>query len=776
MIVEHHLERLVDTIVRSAHIRDSLRQRSNGVIDRRVLTMTPDELMEYLTGCAEPRRAAATALMHTNSDVVDVAAELVVAPDRIPEPTIEATAAESTSVVTQQDKDQLTRAKKPVDPTLELINDAPHARPTSSNEHLASEVAVLRLALGQSEQRERALERQVEQSAKELMKLRIARPSKRERRITRQRLREAERATEDRGRLEQRIEGLELEQARLIEQLSLREAERDQAKQERHEAMQARRSVEARINTIAGRAEYLRRLVATEITTFRDDARQMPQNQDRSKRERRAAKLQQLLDLLNELFPAESTQVETVLPATVPPLQVGMDRDLRVMPVGGGEMIGGSALLIEIGGRRILIDAGVIPHATTIEGMKPPRIGEVLARGLDACIVTHAHTDHAGFLPALAAHYPRLPIIASAGTAALLPTMWRDSYQVMSDRLDAESDRLEGVLPLYSEADMSLAEDRIQKIAFDRPSRLGSTDIEFSLFSVGHVLGAAGVVIRAGDRRVVVTGDIADRAQYSVDGAQIPSGLTQGADLLVIESTYCARDHRSRDAEVQDFVTAIAQVVEARGRVLVPAFALGRAQEVALILGERCPEIPVLIDGLAERVSRIYEQSARSSGRELEIFRGNVEPVTTETRYRQMRSFSSGVIITTSGMLTGGPAVAWASRILPDEHGALFLCGYQDEESAGKRLLRLIESGQPNQTIPLGEGDHQVEVPVRARVHKYNLSAHADRAGLTAIIDQVQPQAVMLVHGRREDQRQYRESLRIHGVTTVPTAGWRPSK
>ena len=135
-----------------------------------------------------------------------------------------------------------------------------------------------------------------------------------------------------------------------------------------------------------------------------------------------------------------------------------------------------------------------------------------------------------------------------------------------------------------------------------------------------------------------------------------------------------------------------------------------------------------------------------------------------------MRSFHSGVVITTSGMLSGGFAVPWAQEILPDPHSALFVCGYQDEESPGRALQRLAQRDDPaapaSLTLPTGEG--MTTVTVAARVETYSLSAHADRSGLTQIVSDLAPLQTMLVHGLGREQKEFRETLeRARGHQTV---------
>jgi Cft2 family RNA processing exonuclease len=204
------------------------------------------------------------------------------------------------------------------------------------------------------------------------------------------------------------------------------------------------------------------------------------------------------------------------------------------------------------------------------------------------------------------------------------------------------------------------------------------------------------------------------------------------------------------------------EVLAVGGRILVPAFGLGRAQEIALLLSTHMPDVDVLVDGLARNISDLYALNGAP-----EVIRGRVRKV--ENRARQIQGFHNGVIITTSGMLTGGAAIPWAQAVLPDPHNALFLCGHQDEEAPGRQLedLASADPDQPRQVQLRDEDDKPVTVDVLASVHRYNLSAHADSTGLTKIIGQVEPKAIMLVHGDAGPQAMFRRRLEASGYTVV---------
>ncbi|MFI0372356.1 MBL fold metallo-hydrolase [Actinomadura sp. 1N219] len=453
-------------------------------------------------------------------------------------------------------------------------------------------------------------------------------------------------------------------------------------------------------------------------------------------------------------------EVLTVLRAVVdpapPPAAVTAEPGLRVVPLGGDDHIGGSCLLVEAGGTRVLVDAGLRPG----DPAGPPRdIARALDGPLDAVIVTHAHNDHCGYIPALAAGRPGLRVLATPETTVLMPVMWADTAKVMAakERGRARWGGTGGVL--YGPRDVDAAARRCEELPFGAPRRIGALTVE--LFPAGHILGAAGVVVRAGDRRVAITGDISGFRQETVGGCAVPESA-RGADLLVMESTCCAEDHDARDLRVDGLVRAVAGICQGGGRVLIPAFALGRAQEIALILRRHLPEVPVRVDGMAADLAAVYE----SLDPGLRVFEG---AAAVADRPAELDAFRTGVVISTSGMLTGGPAVEWARRILPEPGGAVFLSGYQDEESPGRALLDLAAKGGD---FTFRDHDREVTVPVRARVDTVRLSAHADRRGLLGIADEVAAREIMLVHGTPGRQHTFAETLRVRGHRTAAAHPW----
>lgn len=434
---------------------------------------------------------------------------------------------------------------------------------------------------------------------------------------------------------------------------------------------------------------------------------------------------------------------------------------VTVRVLGGGTEIGGSCVLITGGGTRLLVDAGTRPSGVDEDSMAPPDIAEVYRHPPDAVVVTHAHNDHAGWVPALLNRFPELPVFASTATCDLLGTMWADSAKVMARKADNDESWAGGPLPPYAQSDVDVAVAALVDVPAGYERRIGA--LSFELFDAGHIIGATGVVVRAGDRRVVVSGDVSGPGQLSVGGLRLPESAI-GADLLLLESTYAgAGKPPPREAVVDQFVSDVDRILGDGGRVLVPAFALGRAQEIALICGKFLPDAEVLVDGLARDLSHAYRRHDGPGGQRVQVFTGRVRPVEPGRTRREIADKRPCVVVATSGMLTGGPAVGWAEAILPEPESGLMVVGYQDADSPGSRLLDLAAAGGGRLDLPGVDEPLQVA----AQIGSYRLGAHANEEDLVQIAAEARPRTLMLVHGRLSAQRRFADRLRLRRQHTV---------
>ncbi len=777
LVLSNRRRQLIDRVRDDPALRGHVRHRHRSMFAR-VGDVAAASFESAVESADDPCLIVAVALFSAEPDVVEAAIPFAMNPVRIPPAGIAEAAVTPASERDEPNGAPTASAVEPVDVSPEHEADDAEAADDNSarratQEQLETERADRRAledtltGLTSELAAAKSAVRQLE-AANLNLKARV--PTKRERARANKRQGEFEKAAANLEKAASELAAARAECEQLLEQRRVLSEELLEAREHRVRAEKKAQRLEERLASSAGRADYLRRALISDLEDAQCRVADLPDGVAKTKARRRSEELEALVDALDAMFPTVAH--DEVEPATTAPTATApattRDRDVVITPIGGGEEIGGSALLVAAGDERVLIDAGLHP-----DSRGPRDIQQVIDGGrLDAVIVTHAHNDHAGYIPTLLDRFPRAHVITSRPTAQLLPTMWTDSAKVMERVYSEAADGTVAPPPLYGHAEVEFAEDRIIDLHLGRGHRVGG--LEVTLFPAGHILGAAGVVIRADDRKIVVTGDISGpEDQYlSVDRTRLPERLGTDADLLVIESTYCHEDHSGRQIEVGQLVGHTKRIVERGGRVLIPAFGLGRAQEVAMILASELPDVEVLVDGLARDISDIYEFAAEREGYELRVLGGSVRRV--ENRMRELRSFHSGVIVSSSGMLTGGPSVEWAKHILPDPNSALLLCGYQDEEAAGRRLENL--TNQPGKRrLPLPDRELGViDVDVRAEVSRYKLSAHADRKGLLEITSCFAPRAVMLVHGEARHQPEFRSKLGASGFNAVPTARWRP--
>jgi Cft2 family RNA processing exonuclease len=441
--------------------------------------------------------------------------------------------------------------------------------------------------------------------------------------------------------------------------------------------------------------------------------------------------------------------------------------------LGGADEVGASCLLVETAGRKVVVDGGI-----RMGGHRGDRLPDLslatAAGGVDAVVLTHAHLDHSGALPLIAGAFPKAEIRATEPTCALLRILLLDAAKIMEEKGEKEQE-----LPLYPLPAVETLLARTEPVRFYEPIALCEGDVRATFFPAGHVLGAAAVGLESSEGALLVTGDVSVSAQRTVPGMQVPRFRP---DAVVCESTYGARLHASRKAEEQRLAATVVDAVRQGKRVLIPAFALGRAQEVILILRsvlarDDVEDFPVWVDGMVRAVCSTYDQHSPYLSRRLqhkveeerELFygaRGCVQPVTSVEQREEIASGPPCVVITSSGMLSGGPSTFYAQRWCGRSDAVLCITGYQDEEAPGRKVQEVArgEVGEVN----LGGG----LLPIKCDVGTYALSAHADSQQLTSMMSALRPRRVFLVHGDKSARRALSETMAGSGLDVyLPSTG-----
>jgi len=446
---------------------------------------------------------------------------------------------------------------------------------------------------------------------------------------------------------------------------------------------------------------------------------------------------------------------------------------VRITFLGAAETVTGSRFLVEARGRRLLVDCGLFQGVKRLREQNWERF-PVDPASIDAVVLTHAHIDHSGYLPALVRDGFRGDVWCTPSTAALAGILLPDTAHLQEEEARVankrRSSRHQPALPLFTSDDAQRALERLRTHRADKDFEpVHGVTARFS--PAGHILGAASVWLDGGDGSVLFSGDLG----RSHDVVMQPPAPPLAADHIVVESTYGDRRHPDEDpADVlADVVTT---TVRRGGIVLVPVFAVGRAQAVLHLLarlrGEgRIPPVPTFLNSpmaldatelflAAPPEHRLDPGQVAELCRDVELVRSVEESKALTSRRGPM------VILTASGMLTGGRVLHHLFQVAPDHRSTIVLAGYQAAGTRGEALQR----GAATVRV-FGE-----DIPVRARVVTIDsLSAHADADELLAWLRAAPsaPASVSVVHGEASaaDTLRWRITHELGWPAAVPAQG-----
>jgi metallo-beta-lactamase family protein len=432
---------------------------------------------------------------------------------------------------------------------------------------------------------------------------------------------------------------------------------------------------------------------------------------------------------------------------------------------GAARTVTGSKYVLESNGRRVLIDCG------QFQGRKDLRLlnWEALPfdpRGLDAVVLTHAHIDHSGLLPRLVTHGYEGRVYCTPGTLDLCRLVLPDAGRIQEE--DARQANKHGYTrhhpakPLFTEADAFRVVTQLQPIGYDRPIDI-APGISIEFIPAGHLLGSAYVRMRIKEAReskepgsdgsaltVLFGGDL---GRYDRPILPDPRPV-EHADVLLVESTYGNRVHPADD-DGEALAAVIRETTARKGKVIIPSFAIGRVEEVLywvkkLETSGRIPVTPVYVDSpMAQEALTYYGQrldeldaELGQQGRDVRLFATKRFTVTRSGMESKQLTASSlpSIVISASGMATGGRVLHHLAKALPDPRNTVVFVGFQAEGTRGRALV----DGAPTVKI------HGRELPVAATIARLDgMSAHADQSELLRWLGYFTspPKVTYLVHG-----------------------------
>lgn len=428
---------------------------------------------------------------------------------------------------------------------------------------------------------------------------------------------------------------------------------------------------------------------------------------------------------------------------------------------GGVGTVTGSKYLVEHNGKRILVDCGLF------QGLKELRMRNWQdppfdPASLDAVIITHAHIDHTGFLPRVVKLGFNGPVFTSRATGDLLKILLPDSGRLQEEDADYRNRHQltshTPALPLYDEGDARDALKLLHPVPNNGTPIQVCDGIKASFLVAGHIMGASLVLLEieggkpdGSDLRFLFSGDLGHYDQPIVkDPAKPPA-----CDYLMVESTYGDRLHGEVDSETQ-MARIINEAATRKSPILIPAFAVGRTQEVLYLIREleeqkRIPILPVIVDSpMASQATQVYnrwneehdeEYVSILSRKQHPLRTASMKTASTREESKQLNNMRGPrIIVSASGMLTGGRVLHHAMRVLPDENATIIFVGYQAAGTTGRKVQ---------------DGDREVRimknvVPVRCHVEKVEgFSAHADWKGVIRWLEGLPtaPKTIFTTHG-----------------------------
>jgi Cft2 family RNA processing exonuclease len=440
---------------------------------------------------------------------------------------------------------------------------------------------------------------------------------------------------------------------------------------------------------------------------------------------------------------------------------------MRIVNLNPDTEIGASAWFVEMEDHRLLMDAGIHPKREGRDSL--PLFDLIKNEQLDAVAITHCHHDHVGSLPVALRYFPKAHVLMSELSYFLVERVLHNSVNVMMRQRDELGIR---EYPLYTHNEVDDLAYLFQGYKYNREiawagfykSRAGFPSPTIEFYDAGHALGSAGVMVRGRKETLFYTGDVCFQDQTLLKGARFEDIK---ADVLIIETTRGNREAVpgvTRETEAERLAMAIQRVLERKGSILIPVFALGRTQEILaqlalLMRAGKIPTQPIYIGGLGRVFTEIYDLEAHRAHRQhtnLALTQALNLIVLEQGQSEKMKLGGGRLFVITAGMMSEKTAAHdLALRMIGDERQAIFFVGYADPDTPGGKL----KAAQQGETFIFSRSGG--EVTKKCEVQDFDLTAHANRDELLDFVGRVEPRTVVLAHGADESRNWFAEQIRI---------------
>ena len=385
-----------------------------------------------------------------------------------------------------------------------------------------------------------------------------------------------------------------------------------------------------------------------------------------------------------------------------------MDNGIKIQFLGGSNEVGSLAMVLELEDMRLLFEYGMTPGKPPTYPLPPPPV--------DLALLTHAHLDHSGMIPLLCSRQDQR-IITTDLTSKISNLLHKDSIKIAKS---------EGYAAPYSSADIKEAQHSFMPVLPLQKREIGDF-CEVRFHSAGHIPGSLMFEL-IGSKKILFTGDI-----NVIDTRLVKGAKPVSCDILFLEGTYAGREHQKREDLEKAFLDKIDEVVRRGGIAIIPAFAVARSQELALVL--RNSGYNIWFDGMGRKISKIFLKYPRHL-RSVDNLKKALNKINfVRSEHNRKLALKSEVIITSSGMMDGGPVLSYMNKLKNDPKSAVLLTGYQVE---GTNCRLLMEKGKLN--------FYGVLENVECEVKYFDFSAHAGHSELINFAKACKPEKIVLFH------------------------------